>query len=553
LTKSLQIWSQFFGIMPFDIEITFDWSWIHSLGTKPFYELFWFFLINGGWVVFALVCVWGFLLIYKFRQQVKFGAKQKYVFLAIDIPRQNLQTPKAVENIFSTIAGAHTPLEWEEKFFNGAYQIGFSFEIVSIDGFVQFIVRTASQFRDMVESAFYAQYPDAEITEVEDYLKDIDVTFPNDEYKIWGADLKLYNKDFFPIRSYKEFESPMTKDIKDPLTSLLEVMNKLKTGEQFWLQYLVWPTDISWTKRGINELKKMSGKSVEEKRTWVDKTLDAPLNLLGEISSQLLGTGEAEEKKDEKLTLLPPDDQKRAEAIFRKISNMGFECKVRMVYFGRKEVFNKGLGVSGTFGAIKQYSDLSLNGFKPDKNKTVARWPFFKNLRLHEKENNIFRAYKARTSEAGCDKFILTSEELASLYHFPYFETQGPIVKRVESKKALAPIGLPVEDESQNGKIKARGVKAIKTKKVPVVEYEDDYFEKRFAKDKTGKNDKKRKEKILEELKEQKEKKLQIEKRIKHSNNFNQGINDDNIINVSKEETLTAVQKPEPPKNLPFA
>jgi len=174
-------------------------------------------------------------------------------------------------------------------------------------------------------------------------------------------------------------------------------------------------------------------------------------------------------------------------------------------------------------------------------------------LRLHEKENNIFRAYKARTSEAGCDKFILTSEELASLYHFPYFETQGPIVKRVESKKALAPIGLPVEDESQNGKIKARGVKAIKTKKVPVVEYEDDYFEKRFAKDKTGKNDKKRKEKILEELKEQKEKKLQIEKRIKHSNNFNQGINDDNIINVSKEETLTAVQKPEPPKNLPFA
>lgn len=491
--------------LPF--QIVFDFSWIATLGNKPFYYLLWYFFIKGGWIIISMVILWGLYEIFLFTRQNAFAKKVKYIFLAIDVPRQNLQSPRAVENIFSTLAGAHTPLEWEEKLFDGAFQLGFSIEIIAIDGYVQYVIRTPIQWRDLVESAIYSQYPDAEITEVEDYAKQYkNVVFPNDEYKIWGADLTLYNKEYFPIRTYPDFEDLMNKDIKDPLSTLLEVMNKMKTGEQFWYQILVYPTDTSWTKQGTNAIRKLVGQPVEETKKFMDKidaAVTAPLSWMGEAVEQLVGGGvpAKPEKKQERLPFLPPMEQDKVKAITRKIAKIGFYCKARIVYFGKAEVFNKGLGVSGTFGAIKQFSDLNLNGFKPDKNKTQARWPLFKQSRLTYKQNNILQAYINRDAQTASPRYILNIEELATLYHFPYFEFRGPRMKRIESKKMMAPESLPMVGGIGLPVVELKTVdKQKQGDKVPVVDYDDDYFEKRFAKDKTGETDRKRKAEILAKL-----------------------------------------------------
>ncbi|HCC23062.1 TPA: hypothetical protein DF272_02680 [Candidatus Falkowbacteria bacterium] len=485
-------------------QLTFDFDWIYVLGTKPFYELLWFFMVNGGWLLILLVCIWGGFEIFIFNNQNKFAAKQKYVYLALDIPRQNLQSPQAVENVFSTLAGAHMPLEWEEKMFDGAFQLGFSFEIVSFDGFIQYVVRTPVQWRDLVESAVYSQYPDAEITQIEDYTKELSITFPSDEYDLWGSDLVLYNKPYFPIRSYKTFESSLNRDIKDPLTALLEVMNKLGPGEQFWFQILLYPTDNKWTKDGINAIKKMVGQKVEEKKNWMDVVMDEPLKWFNELGTQALGAmgfgdDAAEKKQEDRMIFLPPIEKIQAEGIAEKVSKIGFECKLRIVYVARHEVFNKGKGVSGTFGAIKQFSDLHLNGFKPDKNKTHARWPWFKEYRKQEKQNKVFRAYKKRDSQTASPKYILNIEELATLWHFPYFEIKGPIVKRIESKRVMSPVGLPIEPglPIKGGEKKTSSARSAAQSKEPVVDYDDNYFENRFAVDKTGEADRQRKQELL--------------------------------------------------------
>jgi hypothetical protein len=60
----------------------------------------------------------------------------------VDVPRMNEQTAKAVEHIFSTIAGAYSGLDRFEKYWLGKFQPSFSFEIVSIGGYVQFLVHT---------------------------------------------------------------------------------------------------------------------------------------------------------------------------------------------------------------------------------------------------------------------------------------------------------------------------------------------------------------------------------------------------------------------------
>jgi hypothetical protein len=278
----------------------------------------------------------------------------------------------------------------------------------------------------------------------------------------------------------------------------------MRPGEQFWYQILVYPTDSAWVKEGENALKKLMGQPIEVKKSTVDKIMEGPLDVIETASNMLLGSffgpPVKEEKKDQKaMMFLPPKEKVQAEAIVRKMAKIGFNCKLRIVYFGKREVFNKGLGVSGTFGAIKQFSDLTLNGFKPDKNKTQARWPWFKQLRLTGTQNRILAAYKARRSDTGSPKFILNIEELATLWHFPFYEIKSPLgVKKIESKKVEAPVGLPIGDTASVSYGKKTADK--KPPMEPVADYDDDFFEQHFAKDKTGQSDRERKEKIVAEL-----------------------------------------------------
>jgi len=98
-------------------------------------------------------------------RQIKFNQGIRYVLLAIDVPRMNEQTPQAVEQVFGQLAGAYSGLDQIEKYWVGKTQAVFSFELVSIGGYVQFLVHTPTKYRDLIEAAVYSQYPDAEIVE----------------------------------------------------------------------------------------------------------------------------------------------------------------------------------------------------------------------------------------------------------------------------------------------------------------------------------------------------------------------------------------------------
>lgn len=486
-----------------DIEIALDWSWISNLGTEPLHVIMWHFFINGGWVLLLMALLYGAWISMKYFNSARWGAKQTFVFLAIDIPKNNIQTPRAVENIFATLAGAHTPLEWGEKVFEGKYQLGFSFEIVSIDGYVQFIIMSPTPFRNLVEASIYSQYPDAEITEVEDYTKDINVTFPNDEYNIWGTDLIMVNKDYYPLRSYKDFLEEVDKEFKDPMASLLEVMNTIGPGEQIWFQIIIVPANNDWMGAGRKAINKIMSIPEKTSNTVLDSILNAPLGVAQLASEQLTGSplaGASEESKDKfDINRLTPIEKNEVESIANKIDKINYDCKVRYCYFGKKEVFKKGLGVSGVMGAIKQYTSTGLNALKPGKNKTTARLLFAK-YRLAYLQNRILAAYKDRNPDTTVGTYTLSVEELATLWHFPYIEVKAPLVSKIDAKRGSAPIGLPMDD------VKAKSVEEIpvdvpKEDSVePVIDYDNDYFEERFALDKTGEADKERKVKLMKEM-----------------------------------------------------
>lgn len=504
--------------------------------------------LYGGWINFV------------YHQQCKYAAKQSYIFLAIDIPKDILQTPRAVENVFTALAGIQSPLDWHEKYLKGEFQLGLSMEIVSIEGFIQFLVRTPSQFRNLVEAAIYSQYPEAEITEVQDYTAEINTHFPSDEYNLWGGDLVLTNEEYLPIRTYVEFQEELDKEFKDPMAAVLEVMSKIGPGEQIWFQIMIAPADIGWEEEGVKAINKIMGVEEKSKVTVLDKISDVPLKVLSRIGDEVFHreavAGKQEEKKP--LIFLNPVQDKMVKAIMRKIDRICFKCKVRFVYYGKREVFKKGLGVAGMMGAIKQFGTTALNGFKPGKNKTQAKLIFI-GPRMAVKQNKILKDYKKRNPDTCSGKYLLSVEELATLYHFPYIEVRAPLVRKIEAKKSRAPIGLPVEEELPLA-VEKEAPEAVAEKAVPIVDYDTDYFEKRFAVDKSGAADRERKEMIVKELK--REGKINPSTRMGVDAEHSRSIKPQKKLVSKKDEEITPKEEKgtdkvsedeeETPDNLPF-
>ncbi len=409
----------------------------------------WFFIKNGFWVVFIYVLGWGFYKIWLNYRQGKFQSKWQHVLLAIDIPKDNEQTPKAVENIFAHLSGSHTdPNRWE-KYWEGKTQESFSLEIISLGGYVRFLIRTVDSFRDLVEAAVYAQYPTAEIVEVEDYTDQIPHHYPNEEYNLWGSELVLYAKEYYPIKTYMDFEHQIAQEMKDPMAAVLEILGKLRTDEQVWLQLVITPIDDKWKSDSIRLVKKLIGAKVEPKKNWLGQALTGPANLWSEARGQIFG-GAEENKKDEmssqfgKMFSMPPGERRTVELIEKKASKIGFRTKFRMIYAAPHEIYAKGRGVAAVIGAIKQFNTQDMNGFKPDKLTKTKVDHFFVKRRVASRQRKLIKAYAVRSNWRGSGPGkIFNTEELATIWHFPMIGVKAPLIQKAGSKRSEPPFTLP--------------------------------------------------------------------------------------------------------------
>ncbi len=434
------------------MDITIDLTFFYHLLEVPPYEAVWLLITHGGWAVILLIIFGVIWFMWVARNQNKYLASIKYVLLAIDVPKDNIQGPQTAEYIFSTLAAAYSSSDFIERNFGGYLPIPFSFEIVSLGGYIQFLVYTQEKFRDLVEAAVYAQYPDAEISEVEDYAESGPTNFPNDEYELWGTELILYNNDAYPIRTYPAFEDKMAKDdkFKDPMASLLEMLGKIGEGEQIWLQLVITPCGQDWKDKGDKEVKKLIGKKEKSKKSIFDQVLDSSNKIVSEIGASVFGGvgGGEEKKKDEPpslVTFLSPGAKDVVAAIESKISKIGFFTKYRFIYLAKKEFANKGRAISGVMGSLQQFNTLNLNGFKPDSKTKTSIDYFFIERRVAGRQQRIMSAYKKRSNLTGAKPYILNIEELASLFHFPVSEVRTPLLKKTEAKRGRAPISLPTQ------------------------------------------------------------------------------------------------------------
>jgi len=375
------------------------------------------------------------------------------IILEIRMPGEVLKPIKAMEQVFAGFHAIHDVFTWREKWLEGQFQLSISLEIVSLGGEVHFYIRAPKMFRNIIESNIYSQYPEAEIFEAEDYTKAVPQDIPNKDWDLWGTSFINTRPDPYPIKTYVKFE--LEREIKeekriDPLAGLLEGMAGLKPGEQFWLQIRATPVreEKPWVKQGLEIKDKLVRRPGKPKpRPMIQEAAEIL------IAGKPPGAAPSEEKEiippEMKLT---PGEREIVSAIEEKISKFGFDCHIRFIYLGKRDVFLKPRA-RFAFGFFKEVSYENIGGLKPNKRiltkvKSVPFW-FLDERRVYIRKRRLFRYYQKRWApwfpRAG-GTYIFNTEELATLFHFPgRIVAPAPSIPRVEAKKGEAPPGLPVE------------------------------------------------------------------------------------------------------------
>ena len=444
------MFEQYIGYLPF---LNFDVdAFLNVAGNDPFSAMAYLFL-NGGWII-LIPTLW-YMLKYGWLDYIqnKASGKREWVLLRISVPKASEQTVKAIENLFALLAGAHSPASWTETWVEGATQAVMSVEIASIEGQVSYYVYCLKGLRDLIESAVYAQYPDAEIDPVEDYARQVPVKYPDDTWDVWCTEMTNVNPDPYPLKTYPEFEDKVSGEFKGPMASFLEVFSRLGPGEQAWYQIILQPTDQrDFRKRAESMIKKLKGIKEVPKPSLLDQIVSIPLSAFFEIAGMLLGTalGGGGEKKEEKkdgteMLKMSPGERLVLEAVERKASKIGFNCKIRFMYIAKKDVMKKSRAVQPFIGSIKQVNTFNMQALKPSSKVGVngTLW-WFKERRNGERKSKMIRAYRSRSGWSGLPKFFMSSEELATLWHFPILlQVKAPGLRRIEAKKSEAPANIP--------------------------------------------------------------------------------------------------------------
>ncbi len=415
---------------------------------KEYFETVGLALSLTWWWAGPIVLFWLFKILWRKYSLTAYLMSLDNIILEIKPPRNVERSPRTMEQIFAALHGVWATPNLIDKIVKGKWvQPLLSFEIHGVNGEMHFYVRCERRFRDFIESLFYSQYPEVEINEVEDYINSVPKNAPNAEWDLWGVDFRLAKDDAYPIRTYKYFKEEVTKGMIDPLAEIADVIAALPPDQHVWIQIIVTPApDKDWTDTVQKLVLKLARREQPVKAPF-------PLNVLKEIFEILKLSFQyifhpvelPEEKKVEEKPIrfhLTPGEEEAMKAVESSLTKKGYLTKLRFIYVGRREGFDRGF-LAGINGAIQQFNDMTLNSFIHDnETKTFANYIFVA-PRLYWAQRKIFTRYLDRDIDG--PKFVLNSEELATVYHMPDISVMSPSVARIEAKKSGAPLNLPVE------------------------------------------------------------------------------------------------------------
>jgi len=352
------------------------------------------------------------------------------VLVAISLPPTNDRGPQYMDQALAAIHQANPS------------RLPVSLEFGRHRESVGLYCRFSHQLRAVVEGQLFAQYPDCKIERVPD-----DALSPRDGQMVWTADLRLV-PDLFPIKRHPQFEDTMNRTIADPITAIMTTLAAGRHELGCRIEISIRPARSRLRHRARKCLRRLtteffrSHHRLAHMYAVMAMSRKPAIRFLGWLFGLLGGRADAPPPGNE-LTVTSTrlhDREADLQAASDKLGRLLFETRILLIVAGPEEVAfeakQKLREMAGTFG---QFSSPRLSSFHLGRLRRRRRFPI-----------------RSRSPA-----FLLSTEEVATLWHPPTLTVRAPTMALVESREMEPPVDLPAAEEHPG--ISVLGVTAFRS------------------------------------------------------------------------------------------
>ena len=366
-------------------------------------------LIIGYIAVLILLFVAALFVLSSMRSKGSIARALNMSLFTIVFPRETLQSQgqqrpekeliAVMEQLYSSLTNIHSK-GWN-KFVYGEPYIALEIAVPHNTQEISFYASVPRNYGDVFQKQLQGLFSTAEINPIEDY------SIFHSHAAAAGVSIFLKSDQILPIKTYQNLES-------DPLGGILNAFSKIDhVGEGAAMQILIRPshqTRRSYAEKVVREMQK--GHSLKD-AMWRSKhppkedssnpQAPRPVTPFEEGNIKAVQSKATKPLFDVNIRLaVSADDEPRAQQLIKELSSS-------FVQFSSPDLNSLG---------INKYSGRGLHNF------------LFK---------FTFRLFDDKAVS------VMSSEELASMYHFPIASTSAPKVKFLRSKSAEPPSNLSSE------------------------------------------------------------------------------------------------------------
>jgi hypothetical protein len=276
---------------------------------------------------------------------------------------------------------------------------------------ISFYLAVPKKFRDSIEKQVHSYFPHASVEKISDYT-----IFSPGSFTA-AATLGLKHSHALPVLTYENVDI-------DPLNEISNAISKLQAHQEgAAIQIILRPAGKSWRKLGRGIAHKMQqGKQLKDAHS------NSFAMELGKGVVQVMQNKPSEQIMHKESVQLTPEEQELVKKIEAKSGKAGFRVNIRLIASAMTQQRADEV-LAHIENSFAQFENHDVNHFvvqKRVKSKKIAFDYIFRNF---DEEHSV----------------ILSTEEIASVFHFPISTTETPKIKWQKAGAAPPPLNVPRE------------------------------------------------------------------------------------------------------------
>lgn len=321
-------------------------------------------------------------------------------------------------------------------------------EIGMNEGKIALFARCSERASSLVESQLYAQYPDAEIEPIP-----ADTFDPKPGDIVLSQELLLSDPELYPIKRHPQYVDQATRQTIDTIAGITSALVRYpKPGMRGHVQIVIAPVHGSKYRKKAMKLLPFLQRGFSKQWEWYANLFTTvhmargwkrvalwPVDMmmggfrtwfikLPKFSLSIDEEADKEEDEEKRVTTRSHDREDKETAAVDKLNRLLFQCIVRIsIIAPAKEKTSAIRKVEEISSSFKQFNLPQINGFHSSAIRETADLPV---------------GFKGKD-------YIMSTEEVATLWHVPNILVKTPNFDWVMSRKLEPPVDLPVITEEE--------------------------------------------------------------------------------------------------------